>query len=223
MLLVLVCFTQAYKRYMSQRRGSEPEHLDGTIAFINMTSKLIYTFADIRPISSLDDHRLAMNHEILEYFQKWEMDAQSHQELSKADCARRLLSQKLRFDISSMIIGFQEVCKIAFIRFPGSTISPFRTNSDLVENVFCQETGNNGQNSNPTYAQYGPTMNSILLRQTTTTSCSNTGSVENLTFFKSGNLRSNKTANYSMLTKASLRNKNLMEYGRKYFTLLYSV
>ena len=154
MLLVLVCFTQAYKRYMSQRRGSEPEHLDGTIAFINMTSKLIYTFADIRPISSLDDHRLAMNHEILEYFQKWEMDAQSHQELSKADRARCLLSQKLRFDISSMIIGFREVCKIAFIRFPGSTISPFRTNSDLVENVFCQERGNNGQNFNPLYAQY---------------------------------------------------------------------
>lgn len=113
---------------MSQRQGSEPEHLDGTIAFLNMTSKLIDTFADTRPISSLDDHRLAMNHEILEYFQKWEMDAESHQELSKADRTRRLLSQKLRFDISSMIIGFQEVCKIAFIRFPGSTISPFRTN-----------------------------------------------------------------------------------------------
>ena len=185
---------------MSQRQESEPEHLDGTIAFINMTSKLIDTFADTRPISSLGDHRLAMNHEILEYFQKWEMekwemDAESHQELSKADRARCLLSQKLRFDISSMIIGFQEVCKIALICFPGSTISPFRTNSDLVENVFCQERGNNGQNSNSTYAQYGPTMNSILLGQTTTTSCSNTGSLENLTFFKSGNLRSNKTAN----------------------------
>lgn len=165
LLLVLVCFTQAYERYMSQRQESEPGHLDGTIAFINMTSKLIDTFADTRPISSLDDHRLAMNHEILEYFQKWEMDAESHQELSKADRARRLLSQKLRFDISSMIIGFQEVCKIAFIRFPGSTISPFRTNSDLAENVFCQERGNNGQNSNPPYAQYGPTMNSILLGQ----------------------------------------------------------
>ena len=31
---------------MSQRQESEPEHLDGTITFINMTSKLIDTFAD---------------------------------------------------------------------------------------------------------------------------------------------------------------------------------
>lgn len=93
------------------------------------------------------------------------------------------LSYKLRFDISSMIIGFQEVCKMAFSRFPGSAISPLHTNSNLVENIFCQERGHNGQTSNPTYAQYGPTMNSILLGQTTTTNCSNTGSVENLTFF----------------------------------------
>jgi len=160
-----------------------------------MTSKLIDTFADTRPVCSLDDHRLALNQEVLEYFTKWEMDAEAHQELSKADRARRLLSSKLRFDISSMIIGFYELCKIAFARFPGSTISPFRTNSNLVENIFCQERGNNGQNCNPTYAQYGPTMNSILFGQTTTTNCSNTGSVENLTFFRSGNLRSNKKAN----------------------------
>ena len=162
-----------------------------------MTSKLIDTFADTRPISSLGRTTTAWLW-IMKYwstFRSGKWMKSSHQELSKADRARRLLSQKLRFDISSMIIGFQEVCKIAFIRFPGSTISPFRTNSDLVENIFCQERGNNEQNSNPSYAQYGPTMNSILLGQTTTTSCSNTGSVENLTFFKIGNLRSNKTAN----------------------------
>ena len=160
-----------------------------------MTSKLVDTFADTRPVSNLDDHRLAVLQEVQSYMNKWEMDAEEHQELTKADRARRLLSYKLRFDISSMIIGFYEVCKIAFAKFPGSTISPFRTNSDLVENIFCQERGHNGQNSNPTYSQYGPTMNSIVLGQTTTTNCSNTGSVENLAFFKSGNLRPKKTAN----------------------------
>ena len=91
-----------------------------------------------------------------------------------------------------MIIGFREVCRIAFARVPGSTISPSRTNSDLVKNIFCQERDHNGKNSNPTYAQYGPTMNSIILGQTTTTNCSNTGSVENLTFFKKGSLKPRK-------------------------------
>ena len=50
-----------------------------------------------------------------------------------------------------MVIGFHEV--------PPSTISPFRTNSDLVENIFCREQGHNGQNSNPTYPQYSSKVN----------------------------------------------------------------
>lgn len=158
-----------------------------------MTSSLVETFADTRPVSSLDDHRLARNQEVLDYLTTWEKDAENQTDLRKSERSKRLLSDKLRFDLSSMIIGFHEVCKIALQRFPGSTISPFRTNSDLVENVFCQERGHNGQNSNPTYAQYGPTMNGIILGQTTTTTSSNTGSVENLCFFKNGPLRpSNK-------------------------------
>ena len=83
-----------------------------------------------------------------------------------------------------MIVGFHEVCNIAFQRYPGSTISSFRTNSDLVGNVFCQTRGKNGQNANPTYVQYGPTMNGIIISQTTITSRSKTSSVENLSFYK---------------------------------------
>ena len=159
-----------------------------------MTSKIVDTFADRRPVSDLGDKRLAQNQQALDYFKNWEKDAASHTELDKTKQRKRLLSDKLRFDISSMIIGFYEICKLAFPRFPGSTISSFRTNSGLVENVFCQERGHNGQNSNPTYAQYGPTMNSILLGQSTHTNCSNTGSVERLTFFKrDANLQRNQS------------------------------
>jgi len=183
---------QAYKKPVSKGQGHEAVYLDRTIEFLSMSSNLIETFSDTRPVSSLDDHRLATNQEVLDYLNKWEMDAQSHTELSKSEIARRILSDKLRFDFSSMVTGFHEVCNIALERFPGSTISPFRTNSDLVENIFCQERGHNGQNSNPTYAQYGPTMNSIILGQRTTTTSSNTGSVENLCFLKNGPLRSSK-------------------------------
>jgi len=115
-----------------------------------MASKIVDTIADKRPISSLDDHRLALNEQVLSYIQNWVQDADSHRELRKADREKRLISYKLRFDLSSIIIGFRQVCKIVFERFPGSTISPFRTNSDLFENIFCQERGDNGQNSNPT-------------------------------------------------------------------------
>ena len=156
-----------------------------------MTSKIVDTFADRRPVSDIGDKRLVQNQEALDYFKNWEVD---NKELDKTKQRKRLLSDKLRSDISSMIIGFYKICKLAFARFPGSTISSFRTNSDLVENVFCQERGHNGQNSNPTYAQYGPTMNSILLRQSTHTNCSNTGSVKKLTFFKrDANLQRNES------------------------------
>ena len=55
-------------------------------------------------------------------------------------------------------------------------------NSDLLENSFCQARGGNGQNSNPTYSQYGPTMNSILLGQTSSTTKSNTGETSSFSF-----------------------------------------
>ncbi len=140
-----------------------------------MTSKIIDTFADKRPVSSLAYHHLAQNQEVLDYLKKWEGDAATHVELNKSQQGKCLLSHKLRFDLKSVILGFYEICKIAFTRYPGSTVSPFHTNSDLVENIFCQERGHNGQNSNPTYAQYGPTMNSITPGQSTTTNRSNTG------------------------------------------------
>ena len=159
--------------------GASVNYLDGTIEFLCITSKIIDIFADHKPIADLGDHRLSMNKEVLQYLKRWESDASQHQELSKTERGKRLLSHKLHFDLTSMIVGFHKVCNIAFQRFPGSTISPFRTNSDLVENVFCQTRGKNGQNANPTYAQYGPTMNGIILGQTTTTSRSNTGSLEN--------------------------------------------
>ena len=55
-----------------------------------------------------------LNEQVLTYLQKWEHDAEDHQELSKAERAKCFLTYKLRSDISSVIIGFQEVCKMAF-------------------------------------------------------------------------------------------------------------
>ena len=82
-----------------------------------MGSKLIETFADPRPVSSLNDHNLSRNNEVLEHLKKWQADSELHLELSKAEKGKRLLSEKLRFDMSSMIIGFYEVCNIAFMEF----------------------------------------------------------------------------------------------------------
>ena len=86
-----------------------------------------------------------LNEQVLTYLQKWEQDAEDHQELSKAERAKCLLSCNLRFDISSMIIVFQEEGKMAFSRFPGSTISPLHTTSNLVENIFAKKRATMGK------------------------------------------------------------------------------
>ena len=76
--------------------GASVDYIDGTIAFLRTTSKIIDIFADYRPIADLGDHRLAMNNEVLEYLKKWESDASQRQQLSKTERGKWLLSQKLR-------------------------------------------------------------------------------------------------------------------------------
>jgi hypothetical protein len=106
-----------------------------------------------------------------------------------------LLSDKLRFDLLSMTVGLKQLCSIMFSRYPGSGIVPGRLNSNVIENVFCHARGKNGQNSNPTYAQYGPTMNSILIGQKTTTRRSNSGKSDQLcSFMKPKKLYNRKTS-----------------------------
>jgi hypothetical protein len=55
--------------------------------------------------------------------------------------------------------------------------------------VFCQQRGHNGHTSNPKYVQYGPTINSIFLSQTTSTSSGIIGNVDKFPFYKHGTLK----------------------------------
>lgn len=82
-----------------------------------------------------------------------------------------------------MLVGFRQLSEIVVNKFPGSGIVPARTNSNIIENVFCQQRERNGQNDNPNYNQYCSTVNGIILGQRTTTKKSNTGNVDSLSFF----------------------------------------
>lgn len=57
-----------------------------------------------------------------------------------------------------------------------ASIIPCRLNSDVIENIFCQQrTLLNGANTNPTYLGYCYSMNSVILGQATISRKSNTG------------------------------------------------
>jgi len=59
-----------------------------------------------------------------------------------------------------------------------SSIVPNRINSDIIENVFCQQRGlYNGNNTNPTYLNYCRTMNAVILGQATISRKSNAGGI----------------------------------------------
>ena len=60
----------------------------------------------------------------------------------------------------------------------GIYVVPGGVNSDVVENVFCQLRGRNGNKDNPRYVDVGPTMNGVILGQSNCSRKSNTGYVK---------------------------------------------
>ena len=65
-------------------------------------------------------------------------------------------------------------------RYKGQGLTPSRFNSDLAENIFCQQRGlYNGNSTNPNYYSYCSTMNNIIFGQSSKSSArkSNAGFV----------------------------------------------
>ena len=148
---------------------------------MEVLSQLFDIFGDQKPFQFLADDRLAQHTSCLRFFSEWERSVKaSNQPPATKD--KMLLSDKLKFGLASMITGFQQLCKTVLTRCPGRSVVPSRTNSNIVENIFCQQRGCNGQN-NPNYDHECHTMNGIILGQQITSKKSNTGNVEYLTSF----------------------------------------
>ena len=49
---------------------------------------------------------------------------------------KMILSDKLWFDLASMLVGLRELSQIILNSFPGSSMVPARTYSNITENVF---------------------------------------------------------------------------------------
>lgn len=99
-----------------------------------------------------------------------------------------LLSDKLRFDLKSMMTGFKWLCDIVIKAHPGGGIVAGRTKSNIIEKILSTKRVRMTIQITTSIDQYCSTMNGIILGQHTTTKKSNTGSVDNLAFFKPVNL-----------------------------------
>lgn len=137
------------------------------------------------------DDRITMLDDCVSWLQD-QIDETKESQGTPAERNKKIISEKTIFDVLSMSLGFRRVCQS--ITKNGGMILPSSFNSDIVENVFCQQRGRHGQNDNPTYLQYADGMNGILLAQSITTLKSNTGDVGSFPFCKPKKLhQSSKT------------------------------
>lgn len=149
--------------------------LDGTIKLLKQTSIFIKNCRDSRPIVDISDDRLKQNHDSMDWFIEWEKNIKQNKTIkNKEKC---LISHQTREDIVSAVLGFEELC-LYKLKKSNASIVPNRINSDVVENLFCQQrTLHNGANSNPTYLGYCHSINAVILGQSSVSKKSNTGGV----------------------------------------------
>lgn len=142
------------------------EVLNGAIEFLENTSKLINIFRDPRPVVEVNDMRLKILQEVLNWFTGWRTEIASVKAKPKQK-EKMLPSLECLDDIESTIVVFLKLCEIHMSEFKENGIYPSRFNSDLAENIFCQQRGlYNGNATNPNYETYCNTMNSVILGQT---------------------------------------------------------
>ena len=160
-------------KLFQQSLGEGGCQLNSTVKLLENTSVLIRNFRDNRAIKDPSDDRLQQNHAVMDFFVDWEKSIASNTNNKNKESF--MISHQTRQDIISSILGFEELCKLRFKKTNASVI-PSRLNSDVVENVFCQQrTLHNGANTNPTYLNYCYAMNSVILGQATVSRKSNTG------------------------------------------------
>ncbi|KAJ8044896.1 ATP-dependent DNA helicase PIF1 [Holothuria leucospilota] len=153
---------------MRSFRSSLPDgsFLNSSIELLENTSRMISVFRDKRPIKTVTDERFEILNDVLEWFQKWRMQAESNEDLTPAERKKRILSQECCDDVEALLMTFPYVCRNHLQKFPHGHIVPSRFNTDIVENHFCQQRGlYNGNTTHPTYASYCSTVNSIILGQ----------------------------------------------------------
>ena len=130
---------------MASVNENNPDRLNQTIAFLKHTSHMVELFSDKHAIYHINDTRLQNLHAALHFFSEWKeqsLQTRTHVEF---------ISDKLWFDLQSMILGFISLVGAKLARFPGTIRKPSIMNRDIVENHFSQLRAANGQNENPTY------------------------------------------------------------------------
>lgn len=159
------------KKYSETLPDEEQQKLTSSILLLQHTSVLVDLFLDTqRPITSMADKRIDFARKALDFFNRWEEEVIE----LKLNTSKHLLTAETRDDLNLAVMGFFAVAEKVVGK--SRTLRAGYFNSDLIENVFCQQRGmKHGCCTNPTVSQYGPAINAIVLGQMGISRKSNAG------------------------------------------------
>ena len=144
--------------------GTDGEKLDGTIALLEQTSIIVDFSSDFRFICNKDDPRLHKLQKVLAWFHDWVRAVECSGQ-TKPQQNRCLMTKAAREDLDSTVMGLSHLCKVHFAKCDRS-LCPARLNSDVIENVFCQQRAlQHGANDNPDLLQYSHGITTLVLTQ----------------------------------------------------------
>ena len=111
---------------------------------------------------SIEDQRFIENEQCKEWLESWQKQTLTVN-IPKKQREKMFISEKTKFDVFSMIIGFKAYCETLFKMYPGASVIAIYTNQDKLENFFGEQRAHNGQTTNPTILQTGIYYSVILL------------------------------------------------------------
>ncbi|KXJ24465.1 hypothetical protein AC249_AIPGENE22554 [Exaiptasia diaphana] len=143
---------QNYQAYL-QKNDTGNNSLEKTAELLSTTSCLIKNFKNKKPYRSIEDERFIENQQCFEWLERWQAQAKNAPGVTPKEKVKMFLSEKTKFDVYSMILGFKVYCDILFKMYPGSSVCACYTNQDKLENFFGEQRAHNGQTTNPTILQ----------------------------------------------------------------------
>lgn len=93
-----------------------------------MTSILVKNFTSSLPYASTEDERFIENRRVLKWLEDWEVEVSGRVDLNASERNKLIFSDKLLFDLKSMIIGFEQICHISFQLNPGCIVKSMFVN-----------------------------------------------------------------------------------------------
>ncbi|XP_019629354.1 PREDICTED: uncharacterized protein LOC109473763 [Branchiostoma belcheri] len=150
-----------YQEFKKDQKG-DLDSMSKTREYLVAGNVFVRTFANTKPIRTMDDPRLVQLDGALQWFLDWNQEVKESVNVTAKERNKSYISDKLHFDLCSMVLGFKSYVHTMTTQFPGTGLVSAHTNQDALENMFVCVRASNGSNTNPTILQYGPSVNGYI-------------------------------------------------------------